>query len=121
MTSTNYMYCNTIVFTIDIFDNPIRRMDINKWMDSYLKDPSVLIIIAISSGYKADIERTGMDRHSLHTKSIYSMNTHVYRWPQDKENLLLRLLREEHYIAPPVPKELTLIIRAVTLSSSATF
>ncbi|KAK0136062.1 Adapter protein CIKS [Merluccius polli] len=170
---------------IDIFDNPIRRMDINKWMDSYLKDPSVLIITAISPGYKADIERTGVDRHSLHTKYIYSMvsmqrlpcvcafcgtrnfhiisimqnefiqqgslnyrfvpvlfhhatqvtahnftnkkrlshvpgwlqNTHMYRWPQDKENLLLRLLREERYIAPPVPAGLTLIIRPVTPST----
>lgn len=25
---------------IDIIDNPIRRMDINKWKDSYLKDVS---------------------------------------------------------------------------------
>ncbi|XP_046871520.1 E3 ubiquitin ligase TRAF3IP2 isoform X2 [Hypomesus transpacificus] len=58
---------------IDIFDNPIRRMDINKWMDSYLKDQSVIIIIAISPKYKAHTEGSGVDRHGLHTKYIYSM------------------------------------------------
>ncbi|KAM4625287.1 uncharacterized protein ACJ7VT_003757 [Polymixia lowei] len=148
---------------IDIFDNPIRRMDINKWMDSYLKDclsdyfiftqQSVLIIIAISPKYKVDIEESGVGRHGLHTKYIYSMmqnefiqqgslnfrfvpvlfldasqkhvpgwlqNTRVYRWPQDTEDLLLRLLREEKYIAPPVPRELTLIIRPVALNAEAT-
>ncbi|KAG7465817.1 hypothetical protein MATL_G00157800 [Megalops atlanticus] len=132
---------------IDIFDNQVRSMDINNWMDSYLKDKSVLIIIVISPQYKADIEGSGLDEHGLHTKYIHSMmqnefiqqgslnfrfipvlfpnatqkhvpgwlqNTRIYRWPRDLEDLLLRLLREERYIPPPLAKEVTLTIRPVT-------
>lgn len=46
-------------------------------------------------------------------------NTHVYRWPQDTEDLLLRLLREEKYIPPSVPVDLTLIIKPVAPGSAA--
>ncbi|XP_022056797.1 uncharacterized protein LOC110955924 [Acanthochromis polyacanthus] len=138
---------------MDLFDSPIRRMDINHWKDSYLKDPSTLIIIAISPKYKADIEGSVVDNHGLHTKYIHSLmqteyiqqgslnfrfipvlflgasrthvpcwlqNTRVYRWPQDTEDLLLRLLRLERYIPPPVPVELTVLIRPVNSSAAAT-
>lgn len=47
------------------------------------------------------------------------LNTRVYRWPQDTEDLLLRLLREERYVPPPVAMELTLLIKPVTSSSAA--
>jgi len=45
-------------------------------------------------------------------------NTRVYRWPRDTEDVLLRLLKEERYIPPPVPPELTLVIRPVTLTAT---
>uniref|UniRef100_A0A3P9MF44 SEFIR domain-containing protein n=1 Tax=Oryzias latipes TaxID=8090 RepID=A0A3P9MF44_ORYLA len=45
-------------------------------------------------------------------------NTHVYRWPQDTEDLLLRLFRVERYIPPPVPVELAVIIRPMPMSAT---
>lgn len=44
---------------------------------------------------------------------IWLKSTRIYRWPQDTQDLLLRLLREERYIAPPMGKELTLTIRPI--------
>ncbi|XP_008310874.1 adapter protein CIKS [Cynoglossus semilaevis] len=129
---------------IDIFDNPIRRMGITKWMDRYLNDKSVLIIVAISPQYKEDVEGNGNDDHGLHTKYIYNQiqnefiqqgclnfrlvpvvfpnatkrhvpnwlqSTRIYRWPQDTQDLLLRLYREERYIIPHREADLTLTVR----------
>ncbi|XP_007259961.2 E3 ubiquitin ligase TRAF3IP2 [Astyanax mexicanus] len=132
---------------IDIFDNAVRQMDMNKWMDSYLKDKSVLIIVVISPKYKIDVEGDGSDQHGLHTKYIYTQiqnefiqqrclnfrlvpvlfpnanqshvpmwlqSTRLFHWPQDAQELLLRLLREERYIPPPLGKELTITIKPLT-------
>ncbi|XP_077075919.1 uncharacterized protein traf3ip2a isoform X1 [Siphateles boraxobius] len=129
---------------IDIFEDRVREMDINKWMDSFLKNKSVLIIVVISPKYKMDVEGDGSDQHGLHTKYIHTQiqnefilqrclnfrlvpvlfpnanqshvplwlqSTRLYRWPADAKDLLLRLLREEKYIVPPLGKELTLTIK----------
>ncbi|KAA8583238.1 hypothetical protein FQN60_015784, partial [Etheostoma spectabile] len=92
---------------IDIFDNPMQIMGITKWMDRYLNDKSVLIIVVISPKYKEDVEGDGDDEHGLHTKYIHNQ---IYRWPQDTQDLLLRLLREERYIIPQQGADLTLTV-----------
>ncbi|XP_061560272.1 E3 ubiquitin ligase TRAF3IP2 isoform X1 [Phycodurus eques] len=129
---------------IDIFDNPTIRMGITRWMDRFLNDKSVLIIVAISPKYKEDVEGDSDDEHGLHTKYIHNQiqnefiqqgclnfrlipvlfanatkkhvpswlqNTRIYRWPQDMQDLLLRLLRVERYIIPQAEASLTLTIR----------
>ncbi|XP_077587713.1 E3 ubiquitin ligase TRAF3IP2-like [Stigmatopora nigra] len=137
--------------TMDTVDRHLTNMNIITGEDSFIKDPSTFIIVAISPRYKLDIERCVGNSCSLHTKSIHSMmqlefiqqgslnfrfipvlfldacqedipgwlqNTHVYRWPLNKDDLLLRLLKEERFIPPPVPVELSVVITPVAAAPS---
>ncbi|TUF20349.1 DNA polymerase zeta catalytic subunit [Bagarius yarrelli] len=78
---------------IDIFDNAVRQMDFNKWMDSYLKNKSVLIIMIISPKYKTDVEGDGSDQHGQRTcLHLHGVFPYIYvpydGFAQDSERYL---------------------------------
>ncbi|MEQ2172616.1 hypothetical protein GOODEAATRI_022970 [Goodea atripinnis] len=106
---------------IDMFDNPIRRMGINKWMDRYLNDVSLIYGLSTYLQIQNEFIQQGCLNFRLvpvlfpnatkrHVPS-WLQNTRIYRWPSDTQDLLLRLLREERYIIPQRGTDLTLTVR----------
>ncbi|XP_062428624.1 E3 ubiquitin ligase TRAF3IP2 isoform X3 [Rhea pennata] len=75
MKFVNFLLVNGFQTAIDIFEDTVRGIDIIKWMERYLSDEHV---------------------------PTWLQNTHIYNWPKNKKNILLRLLREEEYVAPPI-------------------
>ncbi|MGH0144586.1 UNVERIFIED_CONTAM: hypothetical protein FKN15_036227 [Acipenser sinensis] len=111
---------------IDQFEQQYRSISKIDFMEKYISEKDYLIIIVISPKYYETVKPCQYisiknDESALHTVYIYKQshvpswlqNTHVYHWPQDMQDILLRLMRVEKYNPPPVGKLPTILSKRI--------
>lgn len=104
-----FFYCGSFsVYTVkstDSFDNvgSIFLNDIHNWsLSSHSEGLPKCPLLTFCAATLSVLQR--------HVPN-WLQSTRIYRWPQDTQDLLLRLLREERYIIPQRAADLTLTVR----------